>query len=174
VDLLFGKEGAFAYLADFSAPLTIRANDLDAHLQAGARPQTVLQADGLQIQTIAGHHGDAPAVIYRIDYKGRSVVFSGDIDAAGLPNLRLIADHCDLLVFNTVVLDPPRSPAILYTLHTPPLKIGQVAADAHAGALLLTHLNQSIDAAHDAVLASIRKNYGGPVTFSQDRMRVTP
>jgi ribonuclease BN (tRNA processing enzyme) len=174
VDLLFGKQGAFAYLADFSAPLTIVATDVDARLQPGARPQTLLAQNGLRIEAIAGHHFDAPAIVYRVEYKGRSVVFSGDIDPSGLGNLRLIADHCDLLVFNTVVLDPPHSPAILYALHTPPKKIGQVAAGAHVGALLLAHLNPSIDDAHEEVLASIHHNYDGPVTFAEDGMRVTP
>jgi len=174
VDLLFGKQGAFAYLADFSAPITIVATDVDARLQPGAKPQTLLAESGLRIDAIAGHHDDAPAIIYRVEYKGRSVVFSGDIDASGLEDLRLIADHCDLLVFNTVVLDPPHSPAILYTLHTPPKKIGEVAAAAHVGAMLLTHLNPAIDEAHEAVLASIRQSYAGPVTFALDRMHVTP
>ncbi len=72
------------------------------------------------------------------------------------------------------MLDPPHSPAILYTLHTPPKKIGEVAGTAHVGALLLTHLNPSIDEAHDAVLASIRRSYNGPVTFAEDRMHMTP
>jgi len=174
LDLLFGKKGAFAYLADFSEPMTIVATDVDASLRSSTSPQTLLAEDELKISAIAGHHDDAPAVIYRVDYKGRSVVFSGDIDASGLDHLRLIADHCDLLVFNTVVLDPPHSRAILYTLHTPPKKIGEVAAGTHVGALLLTHLNPSIDEAHDAVLASIRRSYDGPVTFSADRMRATP
>jgi ribonuclease BN (tRNA processing enzyme) len=174
MDLFFGKQGAFAYLTDFSAPMTIVTTDVDAQLQPGIKPQTLFAQNGLRITAIPGHHFDAPAIIYRIDYKGRSVVFSGDIDAAGLADLRLIADHCDLLVFNTVVLDPPHSPAILYTGHTPPNKIGQVAAAANVRALLLTHLNPSIDEAHDAVLASIRRSYTGTVTFATDCMHVTP
>ncbi len=174
VDLLFGAQGAFAYLASFSSPLTIVATDVDARLLDGAKPQTVFDDKGLRINAIAGHHFDAPAVVYRVDYKGRIAVFSGDIDPAGLENLRLIADHCDLLVFNTVVLDPPGSRPILYSLHTPPRKIGEVAAAAHVGALLLTHLNPSIDEAHGAVLASIRQSYAGPVTFAQDGMHATP
>jgi ribonuclease BN (tRNA processing enzyme) len=174
VDLLFGKQGAFAYLADFSEPLTIVPIDVDARLQPNSQPMTLLTCDELRISAIAGHHFDAPAIIYRVDYKGHSVVFSGDIDALGLENLRLIANHCDLLVFNTVVLDPPGSPAILYSLHTPPKEIGEVAAAAHVGALLLTHLNPAIDEAHEAVLASIHHSYNGPITFAEDRMRVTP
>ena len=50
----------------------------------------------------------------------------------GLPNLRTIASHSDLLVFNSVVLDPPGSPAVLYALHTPPHAIGEVAKEAAA------------------------------------------
>jgi ribonuclease BN (tRNA processing enzyme) len=57
---------------------------------------------------------------------------------------------------------------------TPPKQIGEIAAAAHVGALLLTHLNPSIDEARDAVLASIRHSYDGPVTFAVDRVRVTP
>jgi ribonuclease BN (tRNA processing enzyme) len=174
VDLLFGRSGAFAYLADFSAPLTFVSTDVDAKLRPGEKPKVLLEDNGLRITGLAGHHFDAPAIIYRVDYKRRSVVFSGDIDPSGLENLRLIADHCDLLVFNTVILDRPNSPPILYFLHTPPKQIGQVAAAAHVGALLLTHLNPSIDAAHPAVLASIRRSYDGPVTFAQDGMHVTP
>jgi ribonuclease BN (tRNA processing enzyme) len=174
VDLLFGKQGAFAYLAGFSAPMTFAATDVDASVRSGVKPRTLLSQNGLRIDAIAGHHFDAPAIIYRVGYKGRSVVFSGDIDPLGLENLRLIADHCDLLVFNTVVLDPPHSPAILYALHTPPNKIGEVAAAAHVGALLLTHLNPSIDAAHAEVLGSIHRHYDGPITFAQDGLHVTP
>lgn len=174
VDLLFGKQGAFAYLPDFSAPLTIVPTDVDARLQRSAKPQTLLAENGLTIKAIAGHHDDCPAIIYRVEYKDRSVVFSGDIDASGLENLRVIAAQCDLLVFNTVVLDPPQSPEQLYALHSPPRAVGEVAAAAHVGALLLTHLNPAIDAAHDAVLASIRRSYNGPVTFAEDRLHVTP
>src|SRR6202035_5720906 len=124
--------------------------------------------DDLKITAIAGHHGDAPSVIYRIEHAGRSVTFSGDIDAAGLPALRRIAKATDLLVFNSVVLDPPGSPAILYSLHTPPRAIGELARDAGVGGLLLSHISPAIDANRDAVLESIHVSYAGPVSFAKD------
>ena len=123
---------------------------------------------------IAGHHGDAPSVIYRIEYRGRSVTFSGDIDAQGLPALRRIAQGTDLLVFNSVVLDPPGSPAILYSLHTPPHAIGELAKAAGLHGLLLSHISPAIDANRDAVLASIRQSYAGPVTVAKDGLRLQP
>jgi ribonuclease BN (tRNA processing enzyme) len=73
-----------------------------------------------------------------------------------------------------VVLDPPGSRPILYTLHTPPATIGEVAGESKAGKLLLSHLSPSIDENKDAVEASIRAHYKGPVVFAQDGMRMQP
>jgi ribonuclease BN (tRNA processing enzyme) len=173
LSLLFGPKGAFAYLNDFAAPITLHVHDLSA----GSRnlvPRQIFKQGGLSITAITGHHGDAPAVIYRIEHAGRSVTFSGDIDAQGLPALRSIAKSTDLLVFNTVVLDPPGSPAILYTLHTPPRTIGELAKDTGAGALLLSHISPAVEDSQRAVLDSIRANYPGGVTFAEDGTRVSP
>jgi ribonuclease BN (tRNA processing enzyme) len=174
LDLLFGAHGAFAYLKDFSAPMNIHAHDIPAPAGTNALPQEVYKQDGVAVAAIPGHHGDAPAVIYRIDYAGRSIVFSGDIDAQGIPNLTRIAKGCDLLVFNSVVLDPPDSPAVLYTLHTPPHAIGQVAAAAGIHRLVLSHLSPATDQGRDSVLKSIRQNYTGPVSLAEDGMRLQP
>ena len=171
--LLFGPKGAFAYLNDFAAPITLHGHDIPASLENAATLQ-ILKQGGVSITAIAGHHGDAPAVIYRIDHAGKSLTFSGDIDAQGLPALRSIAKSTDLLVFNTVVLDPPGSPAILYTLHTPPSAIGQIAKEVGARALLLSHISPAVDESNRAVLDSIRSNYAGSVSFAKDGMRVRP
>ncbi len=172
--LLFGPVGAFAYLSDFAAPITIRAHDISTQTQSRPKPQVIYKDGDLAISAIAGHHGDAPAVIYRIAFAGKSITFSGDIDAKGLPDLRSIAAGTDLLVFNSVVLDPPGSPPILYSLHTPPLAIGELANEAPVRALLLSHLSPATEGMHDAVLKSIRQNYAGPVTSAMDGMRVRP
>ncbi len=79
-----------------------------------------------------------------------------------------------LLVFNTVVLDPPGSPAILYTLHTPPQAIGELAKEVGARALLLSHISPAVEESQRAVLDSIAKNYAGTVTFATDGMRARP
>lgn len=170
VDLLFGKQGAFAYLPAFSAPLTLRATDIGATPQ----PRVLLDEDGLRITALAGHHRDAPAVIYRVDHGGKSLTFSGDIDPAGHAALRRLAAGTSLLVFNSVVLDPPGSPPVLYTLHTAPAQIGAIAADAQAGQLLLAHLSPAIEAQREAVQASIRAHYAGPLGWAEDGLRITP
>lgn len=174
IDLLFGPNGAFSYLHDFAAPMTIDATDIDASANAPTTPETIYSEHGLNISAIAGHHGDAPAVIYRIDYRNQSITFSGDIDATGIDNLRRIARHTSLLVFNCVVLDPPGSRPVLYTLHTPPKTIGVVAADSETTKLLLSHLSPSIDENKNEVEASIRGHYKGQIVFAQDGTRLQP
>lgn len=169
IDLLFGRDGAFAYLRDFSAPITFQTRNVPPSPQE----HTLLEQDGLRIQAASGHHRDAPSLIYRVDYKGHSITFSGDMDAKGHANLLRIAKDSDLLVFNAVVLDPPGSPDILYTLHTAPADIGRLAQQAGVRQLLLSHLNPSMDNNHDAVLASVAKSYAGSVQFATDGMRMS-
>ncbi len=174
VELMFGAGGAFPYLKDFSAPVSFTVTDLPGFGVAATQPRTILRQGDLAIRAIGGHHGDAPAIIYRIDYRGHSVAFSGDIDARGLPALEMIARGVNLLVFDAVVLDPPDSPPVLYTLHTPPGVIGALAARSQVGALLLSHLSPAVDAARPVVTSSIASHYRRAVTFAADGMRLQP
>jgi ribonuclease BN (tRNA processing enzyme) len=170
VDLMFGAAGAFSYLRDFAGHVTYQPRDVSP----GAQPEVLLANHDLTITASTGHHGDAPSLIYRIDYQGHSITFSGDIDAAGHPALTQLAKNTDVLVFNAVVLDPPNSPAVLYTLHTAPHDIGRIAHLSGVKKLLLSHLNPSVDGAREAVRASIQENYKGPIAFANDGMSYSP
>jgi ribonuclease BN (tRNA processing enzyme) len=174
VNLLFGTKGAFAYLPDFAGRLTFDVKDLPAALRPGQEPKIIYSNDGLVITAIAGHHRDAPSIIYRIDHSGKSITFSGDIDPEGLTNLRKIAQGTSLLVFNSAVLDPPKAPPVLYTLHSPPSAIGRTARDSAAKALVLAHLSPATDENRAEVEKSIRDAYSGPITFAEDKLRISP
>jgi ribonuclease BN (tRNA processing enzyme) len=174
VDLLFGPQGAFGYLRDFSAPMTLETTDLAAEASSDPQPKVIYNETDLTISAVAGHHRDAPAVIYRIEHAGKSIVFSGDIDADGLPGLKNIARGASLLVLNAVVLDPPGSPAPLYALHTPPRAIGALANQAQAKRLLLSHLSPAIEQARGAVEASIRERFTGGLEWARDGQRLIP
>jgi ribonuclease BN (tRNA processing enzyme) len=174
VDLLFGAQGAFAYLPDFAGPITFQVKDLPAIPRDGQQPMIIRAEHDLVIRAIPGHHRDAPSVIYRIDYAGKSITFSGDIDAEGLDNLQKIATDTTLLVFNAVVLDPPEAPPILYTLHSPPSAIGRLADASKVHGLLLAHLSPATDENRSEVETSIRQFYAGPITFASDKLRIEP
>jgi ribonuclease BN (tRNA processing enzyme) len=174
IRLLFGASGAFAYLKDFAAPVSFNVTDLPSSDASPGDTRTVVTRGDLRIMAIGGHHDDAPATIYRIDFRGHSVVFSGDIDAHGLPALEQIARDANLLVFDAVVLDPPGSPDVLYTLHTPPRAIGALAQRARVGAMLLSHLSPAVDGHRPEVTASIASHYRGAITFAADGLRIRP
>ncbi len=170
VDLLVGDGGAFAYQKTFGADETFSVHDLAINLDS---PRTkIVDENGLVVEEIATHHGDCPAVAYRIAYKGRVVVFSGDMDASALANLVQLARDANLLVFNSAVLDPPESPSQLYDLHTPPRKIGEAAHQSAVKSLLLSHLAPDVEGKKEEVRRSIRRSYTGPIAFATDRLRL--
>jgi hypothetical protein len=103
---------------------------------AAGKAARVVALDGAVVTARKLHHGDAPAVGYRIDRGGRSVVFAGDIDRSGLSSLETLAQGADLLVVSCAVLDPPASPAELYSRHTGPRLLAETAARAGVGRLL--------------------------------------
>src|ERR1700719_4625154 len=171
VDLLVGENGLFTYQNTFGSQETFSVRDLAIDLSTGVTK--IVDENGLIVEEITTHHGDCPSVAYRITYHGKSVVFSGDMDASAVPNLVRLATSADLLVFNCAVLDPPDSPSQLYELHTPPKKIGEAAKESGVGSLLLSHTAPDVEESKNDVMKSIHASYTGPVEFATDRMRVS-
>jgi ribonuclease BN (tRNA processing enzyme) len=167
---LFGPGGAWEYQPTFGAKEQIDAVDLETKPESPAKE---IVADGdLRVREIATHHGDCPSVAYRVESGDESVVFSGDMDARALPNLQSLAKGADLLVFHCAVLDPPGSPEILYTLHTPPRKIGMAAREAAVARLLLSHIAPDVENREDEVRRSVAASYSGPIAFATDGLRM--
>lgn len=61
--------------------MTIHVTDVDTSPNASKVSKAIYSDHGLSVSALAGQHGDAPVVIYRIDYRDQSITFSGDIDA---------------------------------------------------------------------------------------------
>jgi ribonuclease BN (tRNA processing enzyme) len=169
VDLLFGPRGAFRYLPTFRNEL--RFDVVDLPTQAAAPIHEVLREGDLRVTSIAVDHDGAPAVAFRIEHASRALVVSGDL-ASKNDNLARLAAGADLLVYDATVLDPPGSPRSLYELHTPPSRIGDVAAAASVKSVLLSHLTPSVLQAREAVIESVHARYKGEVRMAEDCLRV--
>jgi ribonuclease BN (tRNA processing enzyme) len=167
---LFGTGGAWEYQRSFGAEEQINATDLSTVL--GAPAGEILRDGDLRVRGIATHHGDCPSVAYRVDYRGASVAFSGDMDPSALASLESLAKGVDLLVFHCAVLDPPGSPEILYTLHTPPRKVGEAARAAEANRLVLSHIAPDVERREEEVRRSVAAFYPGTIAFAHDGLRV--
>lgn len=101
---------------------------------------TVLEdADGLKVKSIPVFHGGTPSVAYRIEYKGKSIVWSGDTNSS-TDNMIKLARSADVLIYDTAILDNP-TPEFLLSFHTTPTRLGEVAAAAGPKKLVLSHLS---------------------------------
>ena len=135
---------------------------------------------------LVDHRPIEPALGYRVDYKGRSVVLSGDT----LPDETTMreAQGADLLVHEA------ESPEMLSALdraatasgediaatvardilsyHTFPEEAARIARDADVGHLVLTHLLPPLPASvlHPTFLGDSQDIYPGPITVAGDGM----
>jgi len=170
LNLIFNRGGIYQYQKGFGVEETIDAKDLPVALNA---PETEIFSEGdLHIREIATHHGDCPSVAYRVEFKNQSITFSGDMDASALSNLEKLAKDTNLLVVHAAILDPPDTPAILLTLHTPPKQLGEAAKAANAKRVLLNHIPPVVEDRSAEVLRSIHASFAGPVEFAHDGQKI--
>ncbi|WP_424990049.1 MBL fold metallo-hydrolase [Fluviibacterium sp. S390] len=164
-------------VADQNLPAAGVAFDLNEFSEDGV----VFDKDGVTVTAFTVNHGEKikPAVGYRIDYAGHSVVLSGDtrkdnavIDAA---------TGADLLVHQVAmaaqaIADSPPIKAIMGH-HTLPNEAGEVFASAEPGLAVFSHfvLLGPPGAAPTAsdVLALTRTTYDGPLEIGEDLMTIT-
>ncbi len=150
------KAGTFAY----------DVHDLGSNWQAGAS-ETVLMQDGLKVTAMPVKHGPVPAVAYRIEYKGKSIVYSGDTNSES-PNMAAIAEGADLLIYDTAIMDTHPNPVMLQ-LHTTPTRMGQVAAEAMPKMLVLSHLTPNTSPNLGVVKGLVRaQGYTGKIRAARD------
>jgi ribonuclease BN (tRNA processing enzyme) len=131
--------------------------------------QLLLNEDGLVIKAIGVIHGPVPALAYRIEYKGKSIVFSGDTSSK-TDNMVTIAKGADLLIYDTAIMDQVPLP-LFAKLHTTPSRMGEVAKLAQPDTLLLSHITPMTGHKLDEVEKLIRKQgYMGNIQAAEDLM----
>lgn len=152
---------------------------------AGKQDAVIIEEDGVKIAAFAvDHRPVTPAVGYRFDYKGRSVVISGDT----IPCQSLLdqARGADVLVhealqpaINNILRDVNKKHGRLnlakimndiMDYHTFTEDAARIAARAGVRHLLLTHILPPLPAADlkEAFLGDSEKFYRGPITIGED------
>lgn len=155
------------------------ANDLFSKVP-GAPIQTVLPltTDGLLITAIAVDHGPVPAVGFRIDYKGHSIVYSGDTGTKGRGpnhlgqgNMAKLAAGADMLIYDTAIMEKgglPNNP-LFHILHTQPSLIAGVAKTAGVKTLVLSHLTPVSSPRIDEIVSIIEgAGFTGKIKQAKD------
>lgn len=177
VQALFGETGAFRYLSGFANPeARARYHLLPQDVEANGRAEFVaLHRDlaelggsttgALTLRAIPVTHGPLPALAWRVDVGEHSVTFSGDMSGArgSLPEL---AKGTDLLIAHNAI--PQSASGGVTALHMQPSTIGEIAAQAQPGRLVLSHRMLRTLGAESETQAAIAEHFTGEVSFADD------
>lgn len=143
----------------------------------------VYDKDGIRITAFEVDHRPVyPAVAYKFEYNGKSVVISGD--TIPVPNMVKYSQRADLLVheaYNKAWLDgligqyPDYARALSNPAkyHTTTLEAAEIARQAEVKHLVLTHhipAPAAEEAAEQAYIAGMRDIYTGLITVGRDLM----
>lgn len=166
--LLDENRGAYRYLAgylDGSDGLPqLRLTEVPVQPGAG-EVGLPLQTDRFDARARPVSHGIVPAVAFRIEVGQRSIVFASDQNGSD-PGFVQFANGADLLVMHLAI--PEDAGGVARKLHATPSRIGQIAAAAEAGQLLLSHFMARSLARLDDNVAAVRRQYGGRLSVAED------
>ncbi len=185
-----------AYAQDFVYRVAHHGDDTVPASGAGgvARPfdppsigelATIIEDGDLKVSVFLVDHAPvAPAVGYRFDYKGRSLVLSGDTSKSA--NLQAMAGGVDLLVHEALspelvgvmtraaqTAGVPRIEKITVDIvgyHTSPIEAAEIARDAKVRHLLFYHIVPPLPLAplREVFVDGVDEIYDGPVTLGRD------
>ena len=165
-DFFGGQRGVYRYLSELLVPGGQGSYKLQPHnVEAGPAPFSVFRSGDLAVSAVRVVHGGVPALAWRVELGGKSIVFSGDTNGDG-EGLRRLAAGADLFVAHNAV--PEGAAGVERRLHMPPSVIGQIAADARVKNLVLSHRMLRTLGKEDQTQSEIRKRYSGPLQFAND------
>lgn len=160
------QTGAFRYLSWLMDDGRGRFSLEPVMVEAEPRRATVVwEHDGLRVTAVGVHHEPVPALAYRVDHGGRSVVFSGDRSSRN-PHFTEFAKGPDLLVLPHAV--PEDTSEAAANLHARPSELAQIDADAEPKRVILSHhMARSLSAA-EASQRTVAATFDGDVEIAQD------
>lgn len=137
----------------------LRPKNYELEVEEGDSPE--LEFEGIRVRGCLLAHGEMPNLGFRLESGRRSMVYTGDTSACEA--LLTLARGAHILVSEcSLGSRSGRSD------HMDPQALGQLAARAEVGELIVTHVGAGLR--RDELLAAIRSNYAGPVQFARDRM----
>jgi ribonuclease BN (tRNA processing enzyme) len=165
-DFFGEKHGAYRYLSELLVPGEEGSYKMRPHSVGGSViPAAVFHSGDLSIYSVRVIHGGVPALGWRVEVGGKTIVFSGDTNGNGEGLVRLAKD-ADLFVAHNAV--PEGATGVERNLHMPPSVIGQIAGDAHVKQLVLSHRMLRTLGKESQTEAEIRKRFSGPMEFAND------
>ncbi len=122
-----------------------------------SRTVTVYEQDRLTVTARSVPHGIVPALAFRVDIDGTSIVFASDQNGSDSSFVDFARDS-DLLVMHLVIPEDAGERAL--QLHAKPSTVGRIAKSSGASELLLSHFMARSLRALDDNVALVREASG--------------
>jgi ribonuclease BN (tRNA processing enzyme) len=164
LESMFGGGGAYAYLGDFLKGTSGKPMLVPREIERG-EPVVAYVGDRLRVEALRVPHAIVPTVAFRVSVDDVSLVFSSDQNGSD-PAFVGFARDANLLVMHMVV--PEGVTGVGRKLHAPPSVIGEIAAAAEPGKLVLSHFMARSLAALDDNVALVEERYDGDVALAED------
>ena len=164
LESMFGAGGAYAYLGDFLKGTSGKPMLVPREIEEG-EPAVAYVGDRLRVEALRVPHAIVPTVAFRVSIGDVSLVFASDQNG-GNPAFVDFARDASVLVMHMVV--PEGVTGVGRKLHAPPSVIGDIAAKAGPGKLVLSHFMARSLAALDDNVALVEDRYDGEVTLAED------
>jgi ribonuclease BN (tRNA processing enzyme) len=165
--LFNNRNGVYRYLSELLVvPQEKGSYQLQPHNVVGdAASSVAFRGEHLSAYAARVIHGSVPALAWRVEIGGKSIVFSGDTNGEGADLVHLAKD-ADLFIAHNAV--PEGATGVERQLHMPPSVIGQIAQEAHVKRLVLSHRMLRTLGKEEQTQSEISKNFSGPVAFAND------
>ena len=182
IQRLVGADGAFPVMQELVGRNAKFYLDVRTIETTPVQSIAVLQIDNAKVSAYPVSHGHAPALAFRVESSGISIVLAGD--QSGLDSgFASFAKDADVLVLHTA-LSPLAQHHPFADVIGLPHRLGKLAADANAKKVVLSHLmgfpaNDPSAAdfslsAPDALIRAIREVYRGDLSLASDLECIQP
>jgi ribonuclease BN (tRNA processing enzyme) len=142
---------------------------------ADTTARSILSDTGLEVRAVGVPHGNVPSLAYRIDVDGRSIVFGSDQNGSD-PGFSTFASGADVLVMHLGLSERAAAPVTHF--HAKPATVGQLAQEAGAKRLVLSHLMTAPPTVTtpewfslfdlDHTVAEVGTHFSGPIITAAD------
>ena len=157
---LFGAGGAFNTM---ESRLNLDSITVDF---SNDQPTEIWRDGDILVRGLGVPHGGVPAIGYRVDVGDHSIAFSSDQNGSD-PSWAEFAKDVDILVAHFGTAEGSNS-----ALHAQPSVWGQMATDANAGHVIVSHIATSSDEVLAESVGHLKSNYDGEVTIAEDMLCV--
>lgn len=182
---VWGPEGSAAMMSHldqaFEFDEGVRSTEMQIHHNANEthdiEPGVIFDESGIRVTAFyVDHRPIVPALGYKVEFAGRSIVLSGDTRPT-----ESVVEHgagADLLIHEVICGDKDNSPdpdqyERIIAHHTTPQQAGDIFTKTRPGLAVYSHVILLTGADSEMLRLQTRETYDGPLLIGEDLTRIT-